>query len=179
MALRRRTAASLAVLVTVLAFPLSAAARPRTADAKAKKPHSAPQGVRSQTRLDGAALAEGGAGQRDEGSQPESDANAIVRWEDGDGGVHYTRRYEVPQRARSLRRVYTTVGTVPLDRTEAEKPAASPEGATSTATLGVIPLPPPSTSVPPAADAPQRVPSGSPQGSTTERGPPTSGATSR
>ena len=177
MALPPRTAAWIVVLVTALASPLSVAARSRAVGAKAKNSHAPPQTVRSQTPLGRAAPADGGAGQREEGSQGESDMNAVVRWEDRDGAVHYAHRYEVPQRSRpSLKRVYASVGIVPLDRTEEPKSPQSPERAT--AAFPVITLPP-GPAVASAGDAPKRVPSGSPQGSTTGPSQPTSGGTSR
>jgi hypothetical protein len=177
MALPPRTAAWLVVLATALAFPLPVAARSRTVGVKAKKPSPAPQTVRSQTPLRSAAPPEVGAG-RAEGSHGDSDLNAVVRWEDRDGAVHYAPGYEVPQSSRpKVRRVYTSVGVVPLDRTEAEKPPPSPERATSSAGLPVITLPP--GTVPPPADAPQRVPSGSQQGPTTGSSQPAPAGTSR
>ena len=179
MALPPRTAAWIVVLVTALASPLSVAARSRAVGAKAKNSHAPPQTVRSQTPLGRAAPADGGAGQREDGSQGESDMNAVVRWEDRDGAVHYAHRYEVPQRSRpSLKRVYASVGIVPLDRTEEQKSPPSPERATSTAAFPVITLPP-GPAVTSATDAPKRVPSGSPQGPTTGPLQPTSGGTSR
>jgi hypothetical protein len=178
MALPPRTAAWLVVLATALAFPLPVAARSRTVGAKAKKPNAAAQTVRSQRPLRRAAPAEVGAGQREEGSHGDSDLNAIVRWEDRDGAVHYAPGYAVPQSSRSkVRRVYTSVGVVPLDRTEAAKPPPSREHATSTAGFPAITLPP--APVPPPADAPQRVPSGSPQGPTTGPSQPAPAGTSR
>jgi hypothetical protein len=176
MALRARTAASLAVLVTVLASPPAVAALPRTADAKPKQPHTPRRGVRLEPRSLGAARVEAGSGQGGEGSQVERDDNAVVRWEDQNGTVHYTIPSEVPQRFRpKLRRVYTTVGTVPIDRTEAPKSAAARE---APAALPVITLPP-GPAVPLATDTPRPVSSGPPQGSTTGPVQPTSGGGSR
>jgi hypothetical protein len=178
MAFPPRTAACLVVLATAFAFPLPVAARSRTVGAKAKKPSPAPQTVRPQTTLRRGAPPEVGAGQREEGSHGDSDLNAVVRWEDRDGALHYAPGYEVPQSSRpKVRRVYTSVGVVPLDRTEAEKPPPSPEHATSTAGFPVITLPP--GTVPPPADARQRVPSGSPQGPTSGPSLPAPVGTSR
>ena len=166
MALPPRTAACLVVLATALVFPLSVPARSRMAGAKGKKPNAAPQPAQSHAPIRRAAPTEGVAGQRGEGSHGDSDLNAVVRWEDRDGGVHYAPGYEVPQSSRpKVRRVYTSVGVVPRDRKEAEKPPPSPEHATSSAGFPAITLPP--GSVPPPAGAPQGLPSGSPQGPTT------------
>ncbi len=179
MALHARTAASLAVLLAVLASPLAVAARSRTVDAKPKRPHTPQHGVRPQAPSGGAARAAGGEGQAEGGSRVAWDPNTVVRWEDQDGTVHYTHGYEVPQRFRpKVRHVYTTVGTVPLDRAGTGKSAASREGPTSTAALPVITLPP-GPALQSAAETPQRVPSGAPDGSTTGPPQPTSGAAIR
>lgn len=163
MALHARTAAFVAVLVAVLASPLAVAARSRTVDAKPKRPHTAQHRARPQAPSGGAARAARGEGQTGGGSQVARDPNAVLRWEDQDGTVHYTQGYEVPQRFRpKVRHVYATVGTVPLDRTETGKSAASLEGPTSIAALPVITLPP-GRALPPAAGTPQRLPSGASQ----------------
>ncbi len=178
MALHARTAASLVLLEAMLASPLAVAA-PRAVDGKPKKPHKAQHGVRPQAPSAGAASAAREAGQVEGGSRVAWDPNAVVRWEDQDGVVHYTHGYDVPQRFRPKgRNVYTTVGTVPLDRAETGKSPASREGAASTAALPVITLPP-GPAVPPATDTPQRVPSNAPQESTTGPPKPTSGAATR
>jgi Ni/Co efflux regulator RcnB len=157
MALHARTAASVAVLVVVLASPLAVAARSRTVDAKPKRPHTAQHRVRPQAPSGGAARAARGEGQAKGGSQVAWDPNAVVRWEDQDGTVHYTHGYEVPQRFRpKVRHVYATVGTVPLDRAETGKSAAWLEGPPSIAALPVITLPP-GPALPSAARTPQVV----------------------
>ncbi len=173
MALHARTAASLAVLGAVLASPLAVAEQSRTVDAKPKSAHTGQHGVRPRAPSGGAARAARG--------EAASNPNAVVRWEDQDGTVHYTRGYEVPQRFRpKARGVRTTVGTVPLDRAEKGKSAASQEGAASTAAPPVISLPP-GPALPSAADTLKRVPSGAPapDRSTTAPPQPTSGAPSK
>lgn len=181
MALHARTAASLAVLGAVLASPVAVAEQSRTVDAKPKSAHTAKHGVRPRAPSGGAARAARGEAQAEEGSQAASSPNAVVRWEDQDGTVHYTRGYEVPQRFRpKARGVRTTVGTVPLDRVEKGKSAASHEGAASTAALPVNSLPP-GPALPSAADTLQRLPSGAPAPDRSKPAPPqpTSGAPSR
>lgn len=177
MARHARTAASVAVLVAVLASPLAVAASSRRVGAKPKRPNTAQNRVRSQAPSGGAARNALGEGQAERGSRITWDHDAVVRWEDQDGTVHYTRGYEVPQRFRpAARRVHATVGTVPLDRAEAKKAAASLEGPTSASAIPALPaLPvitlPPGPSPSSAAGTQQGLSSGTSQGTTGPRQP--------